>query len=71
MQPFASCLQTYFSQIDSLRSATTFVPHNFVLFIAIFIHFIIDCKVLQYHFKMPQQYHRANDQDREKAVERT
>ena len=34
LQACAVCFETYFSKIDSLRSATTFVPRNFLLFIA-------------------------------------
>ena len=45
LQVCAACLENYFSQIDSLRFATTFVPRNFLLFIAMIFHFIIHCKV--------------------------
>ena len=35
LQVYAVCLENYFSQIDSLRLAATFVPHDFLLFIPI------------------------------------
>ena len=34
LQTYAACLENSFSQIDSLRFAASFVPRNFLLFIA-------------------------------------
>ena len=65
LQACAERLENYFRKIDSLHSATTFVPRKFLIFIPIFIH----CKALKNYFKMPQRYHSTSDQDRERVVE--
>ena len=44
LQACAACLENYFSQIDSLRSATIFVPRNFLLFIAMRNNIIWRCR---------------------------